>query len=76
MAVRDAATGHRVRTTVLPDLSIVGRPVWEGDDAVLVVVEDRQHRQAIVRVGLDGTITRATPVAPAGQGTYRLAASP
>ena len=73
--VRDAATGHRVVSTVLPDLSIVGRPVWERDDAVLVVVEDRQRRQAIVRVGLDGAITRATPVAPAGDGTYRLAAS-
>lgn len=76
VGIRDAATGHRVMSRVLPNLSIVGRPVWEGDNAVLVVAEDRQGRQAIVRVGLDGSVTRATPVAPAGQGSYRLAATP
>lgn len=75
VAVRDAVTGRLVRSTVLPDLSVVGRPVWEGDDAVLVVAEDRDHRQAIVRVGVDGGVTRATPVAPAGRGTFRLAAT-
>jgi hypothetical protein len=41
-----------------------------------VVAEDRHHQQAIVRVGLDGTITRATPVAPERQGSYRLASTP
>jgi RNA polymerase sigma-70 factor (sigma-E family) len=76
LGIRDAATGHQVMSTVLPDLSIVGRPVWEGDGSVLVVAEDRQRQQAIVRVGLDGTITRATPVAPPGDGSFRLAASP
>jgi RNA polymerase sigma factor (sigma-70 family) len=76
VTVRDAATGHLVRSTVLPDLSIVGSPAWEGDDSVLVVAEDRHQQQAIVRVGLDGSITRATPVAPQGRGTYRLAATP
>ncbi len=50
--------------------------MWEGDDSVLVVAEDRQQRQAIVRVGLDAPITRATPVAANGEGTFRLAASP
>jgi hypothetical protein len=76
VGIRDAATGRRVTSTVLPNLSIVGRPVWEGDESVLVVAEDRHQQQAIVRVGVDGTISRATPVAPAGQGSYRLAASP
>ena len=73
---RQAATGRRVSSTVLPDLSIVGRPVWEGDHAVLVVAEDRRGQQAIVRVGIDGRLSRATPVAPAGRGSYRLAATP
>ena len=76
VGIRDAATGHTVMSTVLHDLSIVGRPVWEGDGSVLVVAEDRQGQQAIVRVGIDGTLTRATPVAPAGEGSFRLAATP
>ena len=76
VGIRDAATGHLVRSTMLPNLSIVGRPVWEGDGSVLVVAQDRHQQQAIVRVGLDGSITRATSVAPAGEGTFRLAATP
>jgi RNA polymerase sigma factor (sigma-70 family) len=74
--VRDAVTGHLVSSTVLPGLSVVGRPVWEGDEAVLVVAEDRRHQQAIVRVGVDGDVARATPVAAPGEGTFRLAATP
>lgn len=76
VGIRDAATGHRVMSTVLPHLSIVGRPVWEGDESVLVVAQDRDQQQAIVRVGLDGSITRATSVAQSGEGTFRLAATP
>jgi hypothetical protein len=76
IGIRDAATGHRVTSEVLPGLSIVRAAVWEGDRSVLVVAEDREGRQAIVRVGLDGAITRATPVAPAGQGSFRLASAP
>jgi len=76
LGIREAATGQKVMSTVLPNLSIVGRPVWEGDGSVLVVAEDRHQQQAIVRVGLDGTITRATRVAAAGEGSFRLAASP
>ena len=75
VAIRVATTGRQVMSTVLPDLSVVGPPVWEGDGAVLVVAEDRHRQQAIVRVGLDGTITRASRVA-AGTDTFRLAASP
>ncbi len=76
VVVMDAATGHQVASTVLPNLSIVSTAAWEGDGSVLVVVEDRQQQQAIVRVALDGSITRATPVAPSGKGTFRLAATP
>ena len=76
VGIRDAATGHLVMSEALPNLSIVGRSVWEGDGSVLVVAEDRQRQQAIVRVGIDGTITRATGVAPPGEGSFRLAASP
>jgi hypothetical protein len=76
VGIWDAATGRQVSTTVLPNMTIVGHPVWEGDDSVLVVAEDRHQQQAIVRVALDGTITRVTSVAPAGEGTYRLAAAP
>jgi len=76
VGIRDAATGREVMSAVLPNLSMVGRPVWEGDGSVLVVAEDRRQQQAIVRVGLDGTVTRATPVAPRGKGSYRLAAAP
>jgi hypothetical protein len=74
LTIRDAATGHRTRSVVLHDLSIAGRPVWESDESVLVVAEDRQGQAAIVRVGLDGSVTRATVVAD--QGTFRLAAAP
>jgi RNA polymerase sigma factor (sigma-70 family) len=76
VGIWDAATGRRVTRVVLPDLTIVGGTAWEGDDAVLVVAEDRRHQQAIVRVGVDGDVTRATPVAAAGEGTFRLAATP
>jgi hypothetical protein len=76
VGIWDAATGRQVTGTTLPNMSVVGNPVWEGDGSVLVVAEDRHHQQAIVRLGLDGTITRATPVAPERQGSYRLASTP
>jgi len=73
VGIWDAATGRQVTRVVLPNMTVVGRPAWEGDGSVLVVAEDRDHQQAIVRVGVDGDVTRATAVAPAGQGTFRLA---
>ena len=76
VGIWDANTGRQVLRVVLPNLSIVGTAAWEGDRSVLVVVEDRQQQQAIVRVALDGTVTRATRVAPSGEGTFRLAATP
>ncbi len=69
---------------VLPGL-IVDAEGWEGDDSLLVVAEDRDGQEAILRVGLDGSVTRTTPVVrgvprPAeGRpplATLRLAATP
>lgn len=76
VGIFDAATGRPVLSTVLPNMTVVGDPVWEDDDSVLVVAEDREQQQAILRVDLDGSITRATQVAPPGEGTFRLAAAP
>lgn len=64
VGIFDARTGRQVVSRELPGLVIDTLPVWEGDDAVLVVAEDRRGREAIVRVALDGTVTRATRVVP------------
>ena len=53
----------------------LGPDFEEGDDAVLVA-EDRYEQQAIVRVGLDGSISRATQAGPAGEAGFRLATTP
>ena len=76
IGIWDAATGRQLVAAALPGLTVLSGPSWEGDGSVLVVAEDSRQQQAIVRVGLDGSITRATSVAPAGQGSYRLATSP
>jgi len=76
VGIWDATTGRQVVRAVLPNLSIVSNAAWEGDGSVLVVAEDRHQQQAIVRVTLDGSITRATSVAASGEGTFRLAATP
>ena len=69
---------------VLPGL-IVDAAAWEGDDSLLVVAEDRHGQEAILRVGLDGSVTRTTPVVTGvprpAEGrpplaTLRLAATP
>jgi len=84
VGIWDAATGHQVLQKVLPGL-IVDAEAWEGDDSVLVVAEDREGQEAILRVGLDGTVTRTTPVVAGvrrtAEGrppltTLRLAATP
>jgi len=76
VGVFDAATGHEVMTRPLPGLLLDSLPVWEDDDSVLLVAEDRAGRQAIIRVGLDGTVTRATSIGPAVLSGYRFAATP
>jgi hypothetical protein len=76
MGIWDAETGHEVLVRDLPGLTLDSLPVWEDDDSVLVVAEDRTGRQAIIRVDTDGTVSRATPVGPDLPSGYRLAASP
>jgi hypothetical protein len=61
VGIWDAATGHQVRQVTLPGL-VVDATAWEGDDSLLVVAEDRQGQEAILRVGLDGSVSRTTPV--------------
>jgi hypothetical protein len=84
VGIWDAATGDQVLQKVLPGL-IVDAEAWEGDDSVLVVAEDREGQEAILRVGLDGGVTRTTPVVAGvrrpAEGrppltTLRLAATP
>lgn len=62
IGIFDAASGDQVLRKELPGLTFDTLPIWEGDDAVLVVAEDDRGREAIVRVTLDGTVTRATGV--------------
>jgi len=75
VGIWEADTGHQVLVRDLPGLMLDGLPVWEGDDAVLVVAEDRSGRQAIIRVDLDGTVTRATGVGAGLPDGFRLAAT-
>ena len=79
VGIWDAATGRQVVSAVLPGLTVTSGLDWEGDGSVLVVVKDRYLQEAILRVGLDGTVTRATRVAPATPGdvpVFRLATTP
>lgn len=61
VGIWDASTGRQIVSKALPGL-IVDGAAWEGDDSLLVVAEDRQGQEAILRVGLDGSVTRTTPV--------------
>jgi hypothetical protein len=76
VGIWDAATGHRVLRKVLPGLTFDTLPVWEGDASVLVVAHDRAGEQAIVRVGLDGTVSRATDVGDESSGGFKPASTP
>jgi hypothetical protein len=84
IGIWDAATGHQEAQKVLPGL-IVDDVAWEDKDSLLVVAEDRHGQEAILRVGLDGSVTRTTPVVTGvprpAEGrpplaTLRLAATP
>ncbi len=84
VGIWDVATHHQVLRKVLPGLR-VDAAAWEGDGSVLVVAEDRHGQEAILRVGLDGSVTRTTSVVagvprPASGRppltTLRLAATP
>ena len=79
LGIWDAATGRQVMSTVLHDLTVTSGPSWEGDGSFLLSVRDPSHQESILRVGLDGTVTRATRVAPASNDpvpVFRLAATP
>jgi hypothetical protein len=62
IAIFDAATGREVMHREFASLIPVALPVWEGNDDVLVVAQDAQGREAILRIGLAGAVTRATRV--------------
>jgi hypothetical protein len=68
VGIFDAATGHQVLRQELPRLTIDTLPVWEDDSSALVTAEDSQGREAMLRVSLDGSVTRTTRVV---QGTLR-----
>jgi hypothetical protein len=62
-AVFDAESGTKVAD--LPSLLTVNwisQVAWDSDDTLLAVVDDGSDHTAIVRFGLDGQVTRATPV--------------
>ncbi len=62
VGIFDAETGHQVLRRELPGLVLAGLPVWEGDGAVLVVARDKEGRETIVRIGLNGSVSRATRI--------------
>jgi len=76
LGIWEASTGHEVLVRDLPGLMLDSLPVWESDGSVLVVAEDRGGAQAIVRIGTDGSVTRATHVGRAVLSGFRLAATP
>jgi hypothetical protein len=78
-AVFDAATGRRITTFSLGSIAprFVGSPAWDINDTLLAAVT-ANRTSAIVRIDLDGRVTRATPVVDvSGQHLgYRLATRP
>jgi hypothetical protein len=76
VGIWEAATGHEVLVRDLPGLMLDSLPVWEDDDSVVVVAEDRSGHQAIIRVDTEGTVTRATRVGSGRPEGFRLAATP
>jgi hypothetical protein len=63
LEVLDAATGALVVATDAGTFD--GRFAWESDDRLLAVAVDGDH-ETLVRVDLDGTVSRASEVRPAG----------
>lgn len=73
VGVFDAATGKLVMHVELPQTTIE-EGAWESDDAVVLVGEERAGEQAILRIGMDGSVTRATPISL--HGNLRLGGTP
>ena len=61
-AVFDAATGLKVADLPAWAPGWVTQIAWDFDDTLLAVVNDGSDHTAIVRFGVDGHVTRATPV--------------
>jgi hypothetical protein len=69
LAILDARTGRLVQRMALLDrkLHLAGLPpviAWEDGDTVLFDVADASGREAILRLAVDGTLTRATDPVP------------
>lgn len=71
LQVRDARTGEVVVETATG--VVADQIAWESDDQLLAVAED-DGQEAVVRVDLDGTVTRATDPVPLG--TITLVSQP
>jgi hypothetical protein len=81
IAILDAHTGREITRMGLLNRKVaqVGQRVaWEGNDALLFDVADRQQREAIVRLAIDRSVDRATPVLPGGKypSTYNFPPQP
>jgi hypothetical protein len=74
VGVFEVTTGRRVVELTGGVGEEANEAVWEGDTHLLVVVGTERGTEAVVRVGFDGSVDLATPLAPAG--TYHLAARP
>jgi hypothetical protein len=77
-AIFDATTGDKLVELPAPGSGItLGQIGWDNDGTVLAVASEG-HTSAIVRFGLDGRLTRATPVVDVSDHHlgYRLATRP
>lgn len=78
-AVFDAVTGLKVADLPTWGSGWVSQVAWDFDDTLLAVVDDGSGRTAIVRFGLNGDVTRATPVreqTSSSNDVFRLATRP
>ena len=69
LAVLDSHTGRVVTRYSLADhrVALIGTPLWDGDtDTVLFCVADADG-ETVLRLELDGTVTRATDVRPVAE---------
>ncbi len=59
----DSSTGERLHELAMPAGLLPWQVAWEDDEHLLMAVSQGQ-REAILRVTLDGTLVRATDLAP------------
>ncbi|MFC6286264.1 hypothetical protein ACFP3Q_07775 [Nocardioides sp. GCM10027113] len=70
LRIREIATGRAVVT--LQGLGLGGAFSWEDPLHVLLACFDGDGRQSLVRLGVDGSLERATPARESTQGDYLL----